>query len=134
MRCGMHSRVHYSPLSVNSEDSLVQHAYMSFKMLHYRHVLLDVSALCVQYAPPMVGEAAVFLLSQFNDTVNCAVVCRTHSHWVVDYCCLWLVAWDVEVHENEYYCSDSDTGCFSSLIHTHTRAHPLSAVLLAEIG
>ena len=55
-------------------------------------------------------------LLHFDDAVNCAEVSRTCSSWVVNYCGLWLVAWNVEVHENEYYCSDSDTGCFSSLL------------------
>jgi len=55
----------------------------------------------LQYAPPMVGEAAVFLLSYYDDTVNGAVHSRTSSQWVINYCGLWLIAWDIEVHENE---------------------------------
>ena len=49
----------------------------------------------------MVGEAAVFLLSYYDDTVNGAVHSRTSSQWVINYCGLWLIAWDIEVHENE---------------------------------
>ena len=55
-------------------------------------------------------------LLNFDDSVNSGEYTRTYSHWVRYDCGLWLIAWDVEVHENEYYCSDSDTGWFSSLL------------------
>ena len=110
----MCAEVHLPPHPFNSEDN---HA------VHVLHVLLDVTlsasvAGCfsslLQCAPPMVGEAAVFLLSEFNDTVNCAVHCGTCSSWVVHVGSLWLIAWDIEVHENEIsgleqQCINSDT-------------------------
>ena len=56
------------------------------------------------------------LLLNFNHTVNCAEVCRTYSGWVHYVGWLWLIAWNVEVHENEYYCSLHVLGCLSSKI------------------
>ena len=93
--------MHLPPHPFNSEDN---HA------VHGTHVLLDVTlsasiAGCfsslLQYAPPMVGEAAVFLLSYLNDSVNSGEYTRTYSQWVRYDCGLWLIAWDVEIHENE---------------------------------
>lgn len=89
----------FTPLSFNSEDK---------QEVHGSHVLLVVTlSACVvgcfssllQYAPPMVGEAAVFLLSYLNDSVNSGEYTRTYSHWVRYDCGLWLIAWDVQIHD-----------------------------------
>ena len=38
------------------------------------------------------------LLTQFNDTVNCAVHCGTYSQWIVYVCSGRLIAWNVQIH------------------------------------
>ena len=40
-------------------------------------------------------------LLYFDDAVNCAEVSRTYSGRIVNYCGLWLVAWNVQVHDLE---------------------------------
>ena len=40
-------------------------------------------------------------LLNFDDSVNSGEHTRTYSHWVVNDCGLWLVAWNVQVHDLE---------------------------------
>ena len=87
------------PHPFNSEDKHVVHGTHAVHVVTLSVDVLGCISSLLQYAPPMVGEAAVFLLSYYDDTVNCAVVSRTCSSWVVNYCGLWLIAWNVEVHE-----------------------------------
>ena len=54
-------------------------------------------------------------LLYFDDAVNCAEVSRTYSGRIVNYCGLWLVAWNVQVHDLEIEkiveCNENDCGC-----------------------
>jgi len=108
--------MHLPPHPFNSEDKLVTHDTHAVQVVTLSVDVLGCfsSLLCI--LPPMVGESCSYLLSEFNDTVNCAVHCGTCSHWVRYYCRLWLVAWDVEVHENENYYSTCVIGWLSSLL------------------
>ena len=90
-----------TPSSINSEDKHVVHGTHALHVVTLSACGVGCFSSLLQYAPPMVGEAAVFLLSYYDDTVNGAVHSRTSSQWVINYCGLWLIAWDIEVHENE---------------------------------
>lgn len=93
--------MHSPPHPFNSEDKHATHDTHAVHVVTLSTSCAGCFSSLLQYAPPMVGEAAVFLLSYYDDTVNGAVHSRTSSHWVINYCGLWLIAWDIEVHENE---------------------------------
>ena len=101
MRCGMRSRTYSSPYPFNSEDKHAVHVLHVLRVVTLSVCYAGCFSSLLQYAPPMVGEAAVFLLSYLNDSVNSGEYTRTSSHWVSDYCSLWLVAGNVQVHDLE---------------------------------